>query len=98
MEEAMEKAGAVQGLCPTCNYLQACMHRLTNGLVVWYCEEYDDYTPPKVKSRAFLQPVKVSPKPNGTNKLMGLCVNCEKRDDCIHAKKVGGVWHCEEYL
>lgn len=95
--EVMAKRGTIQGLCSTCNHLQACLHRLENGLIVWYCEEFDDYVPPKVKARNVLQSVSVPPKPSGTDGLMGLCVNCEKRDYCVHAKKVGGVWHCEEY-
>ena len=96
MEEVMDKKETIQGLCSTCNHLESCKHRL-NGMVVWFCEEFDDYVPPKTKPRAVSQPVKVSPKSNGADKLMGLCVNCEKRDDCVHAKRVGGVWHCEEY-
>jgi len=27
----------------------------------------------------------------------GLCVNCENRHTCQHCRKVGGVWHCENY-
>lgn len=96
MEEVMQKRETIRGLCVTCNHLESCKHRL-NGLVVWYCEGFDDYVPPKTKPRVVSQPVKVSLKPNGADKLMGLCVNCEKRDYCVHAKKVGGVWHCEEY-
>ena len=95
--DVMAKRQTVQGLCSTCNHLPACLHRLENGLVVWYCEEFDDYVPHKAKPRNVRQSVAVLPKPSGTDGLMGLCVNCEKRDHCVHAKKVGGVWHCEEY-
>jgi hypothetical protein len=97
MQEILERTKALPGLCSTCNHAQACAHRLTNGLVVWFCEEYDDYVPPKVEQPVDPPPAREPIKPYGTDGLMGLCVNCEKRDSCIHAKKVGGVWHCEEY-
>lgn len=30
-------------------------------------------------------------------RLKGLCVNCEHRLTCAHARRTGGVWHCENY-
>jgi hypothetical protein len=32
-----------------------------------------------------------------SDKLKGLCINCEHRKDCCLPRPEGGVWHCEEY-
>ena len=91
----METTTKNLGLCATCNHLQDCQHRLNDGEVIWFCEEFDDFVP--------LHPRLTGTKPpqpgsgNGYGELMGLCVNCDNRQDCIHALKAGGVWFCEEY-
>ncbi len=91
----MEKKTEVAGICITCNHLKDCLHRLTNGQVIWFCEEFDDYVPPK--PRPTLTALKPDPKPDNQEGYMGLCVNCEHRAECIHSKTPGGIWHCEEY-
>lgn len=97
MEKAAEKGRTTQGLCSTCNHFPTCVYRL-NRLVVWYCEEFDDYVPPRSKPRDISQPVITPPNSNDQDKFMGLCVNCENRDQCVHARRPGGVWQCEEYV
>lgn len=88
---------ALPGLCSTCNHAADCVKRLTNDMVIWYCEEFDNYVapqPPQYPAR----PAQSAPSDPVSERLVGLCVNCERRGYCVHAKRVGGVWHCEEYL
>jgi len=92
----MNKTDKVAGICVTCNHLKDCLHRLANGHVIWFCEEFDDYVPPKPRKLA--NPAKqVHSNPGNHEGYMGLCVNCEHRAECIHSKTPGGIWHCEEY-
>ena len=90
----MEKEKKNYGICSTCNHLQDCLHRLTNGHVIWFCEQFDDYVPPKPRKHASINP---SYKLEEDEGYMGLCVNCELRAECIHSKTPGGIWYCEEY-
>ncbi|NQV14572.1 hypothetical protein HQ531_03870 [bacterium] len=85
----------IEGLCTTCNNLATCMNRLANGMVIWYCEEFDDYKP--VKKRPAPPSTTSKSRGNGRSKLMGLCINCENGENCPHARKTGGVWYCEQY-
>ena len=92
----MENVKQVAGICVTCNYLKDCLHRLNNGQVIWFCEQFDDFVPPKPRKLA--NPSRTTHNPHNPDGYMGLCVNCEHRAECIHAKTPGGIWHCEEYL
>lgn len=91
-------ATKVIGLCITCNNVSTCVHRRRHKQPVWYCEEFDNYLPPKedlvliMKDDEFL-----GEQQKETNGLSGLCSNCENRDTCTYQKPESGVWHCEEY-
>ncbi len=91
----MEKTREIAGICSTCNHLKDCLHRLCNGHVIWFCEQFDDYVPPKPQTSATV--LKMTANPGNQEGYMGLCVNCEHRAECIHSKTPGGIWHCEEY-
>jgi hypothetical protein len=86
-----------KGICTTCNYLDDCNHRLNNGLVIWQCDQFDDFVPQKPLPHKATPVAKPSKASSEEKKLMGLCVNCEHRKGCVHAQREGGVWHCEEY-
>ena len=92
----MEKTKEIAGICSTCNHIEDCLHRLGNGMVIWLCEQFDDYVPQKPR----LVPKMSKPlaAPSNQEAFRGLCVNCEHRLECIHSKTPGGIWHCEEYL
>jgi len=84
------------GICSTCIYLKDCLHKFSNGRVIWFCEHFDSGTPIEKP-----QPVdwKESMMTFSDNEqFKGLCVNCEHRFYCKQARINGGVWHCEEYL
>ncbi|MDP8207873.1 MAG: hypothetical protein P9L92_14495 [Candidatus Electryonea clarkiae] len=95
MEISMEEASEIQGLCATCNHLEECKPRLNDGLVIWYCEEFDDHV--SSEKSMFSIPAEKKPSTNGRSNYVGLCINCDLANDCVHAKKTGGVWYCEQY-
>jgi hypothetical protein len=83
------------GICSTCNHLADCAYRFRNGAPIWFCEEFDDSVEP---ARAPMSDtLALEPEPNGKEKFLGLCMNCELRHTCAFPKPEGGVWHCEEY-
>lgn len=91
----MEKKNTITGICMTCNHLKDCLHRLDNGMTVWYCEQFDDHVPSAQQTfQSF--PVKMD-KPENIECFQGLCVNCDNRSECLHSRTPGGVWWCDEY-
>jgi hypothetical protein len=90
-----EHASPAQGLCSTCVHSPQCEHCHDEG--IFYCDSYEDLSTPAAQPR--LQNNR-PPKdlPAGAERLMGLCVSCERRTYCTNARKLGGVWVCEEYL
>jgi hypothetical protein len=90
------------GICSTCNQAAECVHLKRNpDVVVWHCENYDDYVPPgEMITDRDIAKITVDLVPTVEEvggELKGLCIDCENRDGCVHAMKTGGVWHCEEY-
>lgn len=83
------------GLCVTCNHRPHCAFKQSSDTVVHQCEEFDGESPrliapPHVEAGA----PEEAPDPFRYN---GLCVNCDHRSGCMHARATGGVWTCEEY-
>lgn len=85
-------------LCSTCIDITHCVPNSRRP--VFFCEQFNDFVPKKKN--------KINPAPKVTTiidemktssnfKFLGLCINCDFREECPHAKKEGGVWHCEEY-
>jgi hypothetical protein len=95
MLAASEPANYTQGLCVTCVHYPACEHCHEEG--IFYCDNYEDHTSAIESPRMHgdSAPPKVQ---NNGERLMGLCVNCERRAYCTNARRLGGVWVCEEYL
>jgi hypothetical protein len=98
MSESMQAVG----LCSTCNNSPSCFHRARRGPAL-LCELFDDYVAPSLRSDGRRDPAAAYSKvafqdpSDKTSKHGGLCVNCEHRQGCWHAKPEGGVWHCEGY-
>ena len=98
----MAETNGNSGLCMTCNNAPSCFHRNRRG-PVQFCETFDDYVPPVVRSgdlvtTATAEPATVvgAPKedvPGDT----GLCMNCRHRRTCKHPRRDVSVWHCEDY-
>jgi hypothetical protein len=96
-----------RGLCTTCNNAPECEFLRHHNKTVYHCEEYDDSTSTqsKINNRKQSQQNETesgsgssgfsSEEESATYK--GLCVNCENRRMCHHARVEGGIWHCENY-
>ncbi|UCC81263.1 MAG: hypothetical protein JSW64_07875 [Candidatus Zixiibacteriota bacterium] len=88
-------------LCTTCNYGSDCVRRKHHGKPVLYCEEFDDYQPPREKpTRGFAEyePYeKTELSRLSEDRARGLCAFCDSQQTCTLPKKEGGVWNCEEY-
>ncbi len=95
----------LQGICITCNDGPTCVRRKAHGKAVWYCEEFDDYLPPPVKTIAgdsALMPdsnfVRSPKEEIESAKNTGLCVNCDARKECSFSKPGSEIWQCNEYI
>ena len=89
------------GLCLTCNFAQDCVRAKHHGQAVWYCEEFDDYTPPAAGSTGTGWKVleeSNSPKAKeDTRTFGGVCINCATRETCTFSKAGADIWECNEY-
>jgi len=91
------------GICFTCNNRESCFNRERNeGIPTWFCENFDNLVQPgEANGKATIYPAYaelVSASAVKKTRLKGLCVNCKNAADCKLSHKMGGVWHCEEYL
>ena len=90
------------GLCMTCNNAPTCFYRATRGPGL-FCEMFDDYVAPGVQAVVRGGPdhsgsARVTGSATGEGAVFtGLCMNCDHRLVCEHAKAEGGVWHGEQY-
>ncbi len=83
-------------LCSTCNEVDECIiPRSNTRLPVVYCEQFNDFYPAPPRKQPEIKAVSIPAKDEIEYK--GLCVNCEHRGECVHARTEGGVWHCEQY-
>lgn len=87
-----------QGLCSTCNNASFCSFRKDPNRPVLFCEEFDSSSPtirlvPTIAKRPAADP----DSRTGSNGRMGLCMNCDRSNECTFRAPEGGVWHCEEY-
>ncbi len=94
----MERSLRQLGICSTCNHLEECIARKNWKGPVTFCEEYDDYLPPRIViSNDDKNGLKHEPRKKELSEFKGLCMNCEARKRCKFPKTEGGIWHCEEY-
>ena len=95
----MLQVNGTGGLCMTCNNSPTCYYHATRGPAL-FCDLFDNYVAP-VKTTIVDEARPVQAKAPVVEEQLtvaaGLCMNCEHRMDCVHAKTTGGVWHCEEY-
>ena len=95
MLTASENASPVQRLCTICVHYPQCERCREEG--IFYCDSYQDLSAPALAPRGYGSPGTAEGRAGG-ERLMGLCVSCERRTYCTNARKLGGVWVCEEYL
>lgn len=77
-----------QGLCSSCRNVDICLYRKSQSSDPQFCEMYE-------ADGTVEHPL--SELSSSENKLVGLCVNCERRTTCLLPKPAGGVWRCQEY-
>lgn len=93
-----ETAPPALGICATCSYAAGCAHRIRNAhTAIWNCENYDDYYTVEIPVSPRAQKVGVEAGTITEARVVGLCVNCIRRQTCAFPRLPGGVWHCEEY-
>jgi hypothetical protein len=87
-------------LCTTCNYQSLCTRRRNLIRPVWHCEEFDDYVP--ITRKSFVagnpHPSALSQSVEYDSRFRGLCINCERREECPTAHQPGVVWNCSYYI
>ncbi len=86
---------AARGLCVSCVNDATCKLPRNASGPVFYCEEYQ--LPATPAAAATLPVAESTGRQPGGVPLMGLCVNCDAREECKFTKPEGGVWCCEEY-
>lgn len=91
---------SAKGLCPTCSHEPDCSLTKKGVAAVLDCEEFEpgDGVPGEAGGGGNPGPEEdgAAGGPGG-DALLGLCVNCAKRETCSFPKPEGGLWHCEEY-
>ena len=87
-------------LCSSCKHASTCTFPKDPERPSFYCEEFElEITPKMYTADGVKQHSKIpeSAELNGTRKFIGLCCDCENRQNCIFPKPEGGIWHCQEY-
>jgi hypothetical protein len=98
----MPESTQTVGLCSTCNNSPTCFYRARRGPAL-LCELFDDYVAPSLSNvarktaTAAVTRASFGGTSESASNYSGLCVNCDHRQTCWHAKPEGGVWHCEGY-
>lgn len=102
--ERQPKQGSTYlGVCYTCNAAPNCVQRERSGdRPIWFCENFDNEVSPGTsyeETAVYPRPIEspTSPGVVEVTEFKGLCINCDNREVCRHAKQEGGIWHCEEY-
>ena len=87
------------GLCSTCNNASECVLRAKRGFDAIYCETFDNLNGNGSARRKIILSDTLPKPADKSAKItyLGLCVNCENRDNCRLSRPEEGVWHCEEY-
>lgn len=87
------------GLCSTCKHYSSCTFPKCSDSPKLFCEEFECAGASCSGVEIGIAPAKSPEVLTGLSaeQFLGLCVNCEIRESCSHAKLTGGVWFCEEY-
>jgi hypothetical protein len=86
------------GICTTCNDASTCLNARNSKNPTWFCEQFDDYSAPKVESFDMNSYLSSLSKEKYSENYKGLCMNCENRHTCAECNTQGGIWHCENYV
>ena len=87
-------------LCSSCKHASTCTFPRDPQRPLFYCEEFEIEMTPHTqtagddKGRPMIPDIA---EIKGTTQFVGLCCDCENRQNCIFPKPEGGIWHCQEY-
>ena len=81
------------GLCSNCLHDSTCTLKRNPADPVVACEEYDVEMGVNLKLHHTVQDEAVAGP-----QFLGLCSNCDIRNECTLPKAEAGVWHCDEYV
>ena len=87
-----------RGLCRTCAKEPYCTLPRAPDRPVLQCEEMETLELPMHGTNAATGSSRLVAGPAEPTTLRGLCVNCERREDCTFPRPPEGVWRCEEYV
>jgi hypothetical protein len=93
----MANHSVARGICATCKHEPGCIYLADSDGMVLQCEEFEMAFPEPVATPIRTEPRRPSVNGDRSQRLAGLCQNCDNRDSCIYPKPEGGVWLCEEY-
>ncbi len=87
------------GLCVSCRNASSCTFPREPARPAFYCEEFEINTTTSTMSSKKDQSLATKAGTIGKEsmKFIGLCSDCEGRENCAFPKPEGGIWHCEEY-
>jgi len=87
-------------LCSSCKHASTCTFPRDPQRPSFYCEEFEIEMTPHTqtagddKGRPMIPDIA---EVKGTTQFVGLCCDCENRQNCVFPKPEGGIWHCQEY-
>ena len=87
-------------LCSSCKHASTCTFPRDPQKPSFYCEEFEIEIVPHSKTTGGDRPPSAKTymaKVKETSGLVGLCCDCENRENCVFPKPEGGIWHCQEY-
>lgn len=86
------------GLCMSCRNASSCTFPRDPAKPAFYCEEFEvEPTVSIVKRPKEQSYVTGLFADKDSTKFIGLCSDCEDRENCTFPKPEGGIWRCEEY-
>jgi hypothetical protein len=88
----------LRGICGVCALCGDCEEMSRSTSPVMECEQFrpDPAQVCEMVNRAVSSRMSDVLGP-GSNNHMGLCENCDHREDCTFPSREGGIWYCEEY-
>jgi hypothetical protein len=87
-------------LCSSCKHASTCTFPKDPERPSFYCEEFEIEVTPQMQTGVSEKQHPMIPEISelkGTTQFVGLCCDCENRQNCIFPKPEGGIWHCQEY-
>jgi len=93
-----EEAQTTYSICRACMGYDTCTFPMNLGRPILHCAEFKPYPSHETAqaSEAVVEPAETSEKSDETQ-YVGLCRNCELREECAYVEPGKFVLNCEEY-